>query len=759
MQTFEQQRLLSKRNEKIEVCLLVVVLAFLTIWFVIAGIHKDPEALRYQYDIHAKFGYPEKQSPYQQVGELNKNGTIINGQLSQLCGQQWYADFYSKKNRGNRVEFLESCQLTDQQLTNALEQANGRLSTIDGQIKTKLNYFISEESKIIKKGHTVRKAGEKIEKDYFMDSLSLQPNGNAEPIKQMQTYVKEMGDSSQPNYKAMVLATVASVEGDSAFPYNALFKDDATRATKYNETAGFMRKVAYINTDWANKAEKTMQIINPAGKGIIFFGIMALATYISLVISRRIKDPTLLLLGIFSFWMLFGYGFISQITDISIKSIFWVAFVVMALLLANIKNIKNMPRIRYAPASRFGYPLFVLFLGISWVILMDLSVRAHVDNRFLVFNHYRALFWAFFWVSLIPTISVLLGYICSQLLAGLMLFIFWEKNKIKILQIIVRIFIVMMLVLLLLVCIKIGLSSDNVKKYGNWITEASKLLLIIGVALILSIMRFIVGGRYLLSKKYLIALAVIFSTAIACLLAIREMGSLLVISFSITIFVGALLGYRNRKQGKSITGSALLTFIMMIVVVISVLLFGAIQSRTAQRIENWRNPFESTNDQLAIIHWLQDSAPIFGYSLGEIPWCGFADIRCYVPAQMQSDYTVTSLMLIFGQFGGGILLIIYSFWLLRLVKGHLQSHSGVIVVGDQYTIVQNFLIWSGVCWVVLTIVQMATTLAGNIGLIPLTGITLPVLSYGQTSLIISSIFIGLLINRPFAQSRSSAGNG
>lgn len=757
MQTFEQQRLLSNRNEFIEFVLSAVIVLCLAIWFVVAGIHKDPETLRYQYDIHAKFGYPEKQSPYNQIGGLNKNGTIINGQLSQLCGQQWYTDFYSKKNRSNRVTFLESCQLTDQQLTNALEQANGRLSMIDGQIKTKLNYFISEESKIIKKAHTVRKAGEKIEKDYFMDSLSLQPNGNAEPIKQMQTYVKEMGDSSQPNYKAMVLATVASIEGDSAFPYNALFKDDATRATKYNETASFMRKVVYINTDWANKAEKTMQIINPKGKGIAFFGIMALATYVSLVISRRrIKNPTLLLGGIFSFWILFGYFYVSQITNISIKSIFWVAFFVTALLLVNIKNIKNMPRIRYAPASRFGYPLFVLFLGISWAILMDLSVRAHVDNRFLVFNHYGAIFWAFFWVSLMPIISVLLGYIFSQLLAGLMLSVFWAKTNTA--RKIFGVCIVALVMAFISFAI-IGLPENYIKLHGSKITESSKLLLILGVALILSITRFIVGGRYLLSKKYRVALSVVFGIAIACLLAIREMGSLLVISFSIAIFTGSLLGYSNRKQGKSITGSALLTFIMMIVVVISVLLLGSIQPRTAQRIENWRNPFESTNDQLAIIHWLQDSAPIFGYSLGEIPWCGFADTRCYVPGQMQSDYTATSLMLIFGQFGALILLGLYSCWLLRLIKGHLQSHSGVVIVGNQHTIVQSFLIWSGVCWVVLTIVQMATTLAGNIGLIPLTGITLPVLSYGQTSLIISSIFIGLLINRPFAQSRSLASNG
>ena len=59
---------------------------------------------------------------------------------------------------------------------------------------------------------------------------------------------------------------------------------------------------------------------------------------------------------------------------------------------------------------------------------------------------------------------------------------------------------------------------------------------------------------------------------------------------------------------------------------------------------------------------------------------------------------------------------------------------------------QAFLSWICVTWVVLTMCQLAVTVAGNIAVIPLTGVPFPFVSFGMTSLILNAAMLGLAIN-------------
>ena len=53
---------------------------------------------------------------------------------------------------------------------------------------------------------------------------------------------------------------------------------------------------------------------------------------------------------------------------------------------------------------------------------------------------------------------------------------------------------------------------------------------------------------------------------------------------------------------------------------------------------------------------------------------------------------------------------------------------------------------SRVAWVVLTSCQLAVTVAGNLAVLPLTGVTFPFVSFGMTSLLVNLAFLALCLN-------------
>ena len=59
---------------------------------------------------------------------------------------------------------------------------------------------------------------------------------------------------------------------------------------------------------------------------------------------------------------------------------------------------------------------------------------------------------------------------------------------------------------------------------------------------------------------------------------------------------------------------------------------------------------------------------------------------------------------------------------------------------------QGFLSWLCVMWVVLTLCQLAVTVAGNLAVIPLTGVTFPFVSFGMTSLVLNMAMLGFGLN-------------
>jgi cell division protein FtsW (lipid II flippase) len=199
---------------------------------------------------------------------------------------------------------------------------------------------------------------------------------------------------------------------------------------------------------------------------------------------------------------------------------------------------------------------------------------------------------------------------------------------------------------------------------------------------------------------------------------------------------------------------AVLLFVGWIVLVtIALMKLGAVDPTTAGRLENLAAPLASANDQLALVTWFQDAAPAAGFGLGSVPWCGYgaAATACPgVPGQIQSDYTFTALVGAFGAMAAWLLTIGSALWLHRLIRHHGHVSRGEPrFVGRSGRLVndeQALLSWLALSWVVISLCQLAVTVAGNLAVIPLTGVTFPFVSFGMTSLVVNTAFLALAIN-------------
>ena len=121
-----------------------------------------------------------------------------------------------------------------------------------------------------------------------------------------------------------------------------------------------------------------------------------------------------------------------------------------------------------------------------------------------------------------------------------------------------------------------------------------------------------------------------------------------------------------------------------------------------------------------------------------------------VPAQVHSDYTFTALHAVFGPPAAWAAALGCALWLHRLVRHHGRVTRGEprLVAGANRLANdgQALLSWVALAWVVLTLCQLAVTVAGNLALLPLTGVTFPFVSFGMTSLLVNLAFLALCLN-------------
>src|SRR4029453_7118902 len=256
--------------------------------------------------------------------------------------------------------------------------------------------------------------------------------------------------------------------------------------------------------------------------------------------------------------------------------------------------------------------------------------------------------------------------------------------------------------------------------------------------------------------RYIWPLLFVVIVLIGAMVITRDMGPLLIAGYAGGAFVAASVAMWRYQRG----GPTALSYILAVVLFASWIVattaalfqLGAVDDVTAARLENAAAPLASANDQLALITWFQRAAPESGFGPGAVPWCGFgASGACAgVPAQIQSDYTFTALVGTLGWTGAWVVTLGLVIWLYAVVSAHARATHGeprLVRVADRVVNDEQALLsWLAVTWMVLALCQLAVTVAGNLAVIPLTGVTFPFVSFGMTSLVVNMAMLGLAAN-------------
>ena len=407
------------------------------------------------------------------------------------------------------------------------------------------------------------------------------------------------------------------------------------------------------------------------------------------------------------------------------------------------------------PASAIGYPGLIFAVGIGWILLLDQSANGTPSNRYLALYHQGHLWLAMLTFSLVAFLRQPLG----RMLAWTLSLVDGAANSIG-RRLGTAGGAAALLALTLLLTGLIGALLLNIRQLTS---EIGRLWLVVGAAWF-----FFLRGTPLTERlarsgdtigslaRYVWPLLFVVTVLIGAMLITKDMGPLLIAGYGAGAFVAASVAmwwYQRRGTIAPAYALAVVLFAAWIVGVTSTLFrLGTIDDVAAGRLESVAAPLASANDQLALVTWFQRAAPAAGFGPGAVPWCGFgASGACAgVPAQIQSDYTFTALVGMFGWSAAWALTFGCAAWLHWLIARHGRATRGeprfVRSGGRMSNDDQAFLSWLCVTWAVLALCQLAVTVAGNLAVIPLTGKTFPFVSFGMTSLLMNMAFLALAIN-------------
>jgi len=242
-------------------------------------------------------------------------------------------------------------------------------------------------------------------------------------------------------------------------------------------------------------------------------------------------------------------------------------------------------------------------------------------------------------------------------------------------------------------------------------SEPLKLLLVIYLAAYLADRTWLNQGLLPL----LVPTLILTGAALAILVAQRDLGTA---SLFIVIYTVALYIATGKKRLLVLSG-----LLILLAVVVGYQLFDVIQVRVAAWLNPWDDP---SGHAYQIIQSLLAIAS--GGTFGNGPGIGNPAV---VPVA-QSDFIFAAIAEETGLAGTFGLLILYGILTVR----------GLITALRAVNTFQRFLA-AGIT--VNLVAQSLLIMAGNLRLLPLTGVTLPLVSYGGSSLLTSCVSMGLLL--------------
>jgi cell division protein FtsW (lipid II flippase) len=219
---------------------------------------------------------------------------------------------------------------------------------------------------------------------------------------------------------------------------------------------------------------------------------------------------------------------------------------------------------------------------------------------------------------------------------------------------------------------------------------------------------------------YLLPMLAMWGLALAIVIVQRDLGAALLF-FSVFL---ALLYVATKRSSFVILGALL--FVAGGVVLYR--LFSHVRVRVDIWLDPWADP-QGAGFQVVRALYAFGRGGILGTGLGAgLPQVGRSPA---IPA-IHTDFVFTGLAEELGMLGGLAILCLYLVIAergLRIAAGAADDFRALLAAGLTLVIV----------------IQAAIIIGGNLKVVPLTGITLPFVSYGGSSLVANSIIIGLLL--------------
>ncbi|MGE7919443.1 FtsW/RodA/SpoVE family cell cycle protein [Viridibacillus sp. NPDC093762] len=153
-------------------------------------------------------------------------------------------------------------------------------------------------------------------------------------------------------------------------------------------------------------------------------------------------------------------------------------------------------------------------------------------------------------------------------------------------------------------------------------------------------------------------------------------------------------------------------------------ILGNLSPHQVSRINGWLHPFEYSDSAF------QTKQGLLAIGSGLFGGKGYLENNVYVP-EKHTDFIFSTIAEELGFIGGSIVIVLFFLLIYRMVFHALHAKK-------QYT----FLLASGI--IGLFSFQVFQNIGMTIGLLPVTGVTLPFLSYGGSSLLSNMMLIGLI---------------
>ncbi|MDT2755872.1 FtsW/RodA/SpoVE family cell cycle protein [Enterococcus asini] len=149
-----------------------------------------------------------------------------------------------------------------------------------------------------------------------------------------------------------------------------------------------------------------------------------------------------------------------------------------------------------------------------------------------------------------------------------------------------------------------------------------------------------------------------------------------------------------------------------------------------KRIDSWLDPFHDIQGDS-----MQQAYGMMAIGSGELFGKGFNVSDVYVPVR-ESDMIFTVIGENFGFVGSAFVILLYFLLIYQMIKVCYDTNN------EFYTYIS-----SGIIMMILF--HVFENIGANIGLLPLTGIPLPLISQGGSSILSNMIGIGLILSMPY----------